>query len=210
MVDKRKFIEEETQGYNITVVGRNVSVTDPMKKYAWEKISKVERFGTHMMDVLLTLDIQKIEHMCQIVMKWNHFKVKVQASSSDMYASIDRAVDRLQAKLRRWKKRIQMHHHKGVPAIDLQVNVLQRPYDEVEEFNKEMEEEEEERKKEMAEALLPPKIIGHETRALKELTIQEAIMKMELSEDPFLIFHDETDRHLKVIYRREDGNFGVI
>ena len=35
-------------------------------------------------------------------------------------------------------------------------------------------------------------------------------MKMELSEDPFLIFHDETDRHLKVIYRREDGNFGVI
>lgn len=207
MGDKRKFIEEEAQGYNINITGRNVAVTEAMKNYAWDKLSKLERFHTHIMDMQITLDIQKIEHICIIVLKWNHFKVKVQASSTDMYASIDKAMDRMQTKLRRWKKRIQMHHNKGVQAIDLHVNVLQRPYDEIEEFNEEIEEE---RRKEMEATLLPPKVIGKDTRILKELTVQEALMKMDLSEDPFLIFRDEADRNLKVIYRREDGNYGVI
>ena len=207
MVDKRKFIEEEAQGYNINITGRNVAVTEAMKNYAWDKLSKLERFHTHIMDMQIILDIQKIEHSCTIILKWNHFKVKVHASSTDMYASIDKAMDRMQTKLRRWKKRIQMHHHKGVPMTDLRVNVLQRPYDEVEEFNEEIEAE---RRKEMEATLLPPKVIGRDTRILKELTIQEALMKMDLSEDPFLIFRDESDRNLKVIYRREDGNFGVI
>ncbi len=207
MVDKRKFEEAEAQGYNINITGRNVSVTEAMKNYAWEKIEKLDRFHTHIMEVQITLDIQKIEHQCVIVMKWNHFKVKVQASSTDMYVSIDKAIDRMQTKLRRWKKRIQMHHHKGVPATDLRVNVLQRPYDEVDEINEEIEDA---RRKEMEATLLPPKVIGKDVCILKELTVQEALMKMELSEDPFLIFRDESDRFLKVIYRRSDGNFGVI
>lgn len=207
MVDKSKFTEEEAQGYNINITGRNVAVTEAMKNYAWDKLSKLERFHTHIMDMQIILDIQKIEHSCTIILKWNHFKVKVHASSSDMYVSIDKAMDRMQTKLRRWKKRIQMHHHKGVPMTDLRVNVLQRPYDEIEEFNEEIEEK---RRKEMEAALLPPKIIGKAIRVLKELTVQEAIMKMDLSEDPFLIFRDEADRNLKVMYRRADGNFGVI
>lgn len=207
MVDKRKFIEEEAQGYNITITGRHVAVTEAMKNYAWEKISKLERFHTHIIDVQITLDIQKIEHICTIILKWNHFKVKVQASSSDMYVSIDKAMERMQSKLRRWKKRIQMHHRKGVSVIDMQVNVLQRPFDEIEEFNEEIEGE---KRKEMEAALLPPKVIGRDTRVLKDLTIPEAMMKMELSEDPFLIFRDEKDHTLKVMYRREDGNYGVI
>lgn len=207
MVDKRKFIEEEAQGYNINITGRHVAVTEAMKNYAWEKISKLERFHTHIIEVQITLDIQKIEHICTIILKWNHFKVKVQASSSDMYVSIDKAMERMQSKLRRWKKRIQMHHHKGVNVVDMHVNVLQRPFDEIEEFNEEIEDA---KRKEMEAALLPPKVIGRDTRVLKDLTISEAMMKMELSEDPFLIFRDEKDHTLKVMYRREDGNFGVI
>lgn len=207
MVDKRKFVEEEALGYNISITGRNVSVTEAMKNYAYDKITKVERFHTHIMDVQIILDIQKIEHSCMIIMKWNHFKVMVHASSTDMYASIDKAIERLQTKLRRWKKKIQMHHNKGVPAIDLRVNVLQKPVDEVEEINDDIEDE---KRKQMEAALLPHKVIGKSVRPLKILTVDEAVMKMELSGDAFLIFRDEVDRRLKVIYRREDENYGVI
>ncbi len=207
MVDKKRFVEAEAQGYTISIIGRNVAVTEGMKNYAWEKISKIERFHTHIMDILIILDIRKIEHVCEIIIKWNHFKLKVEAGSTDMYASIDKAIEKVQNKLRRWKKRIQMHHHKGTAAIDLKVNVLERPYNEVEEFNEEIDAL---RRKEMEASLLPPKIIGKDTRPLKEITINEALMKMDLSEDPFLIFRDEADRMLKVIYRRSDGNFGVI
>lgn len=208
MVDKSKFAEQEAAlGYRLTIIGRNVYVTEPMKTYAFDKISKIDRFHNHVMDLHVTLDIQKLEHSCVIILSFDHFRVKVSASSTDMYASIDKAVDKLQSKIRRWKSRIQDHHKKALSVTDMQINVLQRPYDAVEEFNEEIEIAS---KKTLADDYRPPKIIGADTRPLKTLTTEEAIMKMELSDDNFMIFRGEEDKKLKVIYRRKDGHYGII
>lgn len=207
MVDKKKFEEEDAQGYRIDIIGRNVEVTEPMKKYAWEKLSKIERFHNHIMHVHVTLDIQKMEHVCIIVLKVEHTKVKVQASSTDMYVSIDRAVDRLQNLMRRYKGRIQDHHQKSLSITDMQVNVLQRPYDELAEFNDEIEQEE---KEQQIKEFQAPQVIGSEVKPLKTLTIDEALMKMALSGDGFLVFRSQEDLKLKVLYRRADGHYGLI
>jgi len=207
MVDKNKFAEEEALGYRIEIVGRNIQVTEPMRKYAWDKLSKIERFHNHILYVHVTLDMQKLEHVCIIVVKFDHFKIKVQASSADMYASIDRAVDKLQALTRKYKSRIQDHHRKTLSAIDMQVNVVQRPYDEVSDINSEIEAV---TQKQDMDRIKVPKIIGNEMRVLKTLNLDEAMMKMDLSGDHFLIFRSEEDRKLKVLYRRTDGNYGLI
>lgn len=206
MVDKSRQAAEET-GYRIVIVGRNVYVTDAMKNYATDKISKIDRFHNQVLDVHVNLDIQKFEHSVNIVLKFNHFKIKVAAVSTDMYASIDKAVDKLQAQLRRWKGKIQDHHKKPMKVIDMQVNVLQRPYSDIEEINAEIEQANHKAKE---EEYKPHRIIGTDKRPLKVLTTEEAVMKMELSGDPFLLFRCEEDRKLKVIYRRKDGNYGLI
>ena len=208
MVDKAKFdAQEEALGNRITINGRGVYVTEAMKNHAIDKLSKLDHFHTHVTELHVTLDIQKLEHTCIIVMKFDHFKVKVACSSSDMYASIDKAVDKLKSKISRWKSRIQDHHKKGLKVVDMEVNVLGRPFDTVEEFNEEIESE---NKKESLAEYRPPKIIGNDKRPLKFLTAEEAVMKMELSDDPFMLFRGEEDRKLKVIYRRSDGNYGLI
>ncbi len=207
MVDKKKFDEEDAQGYRIDIIGRNIEVTEPMKNYAWEKLSKVERFHNHIMHVHVTLDIQKMEHVCIIVLKVEHTKVKVQASSTDMYVSIDRAVDRLQNLMRRYKSRIQDHHKKGLSITDMQVNVFQRPYDEIAEINDEIEWE---KLQKQIDEFQSPKIIGSEVKPLKTLTTEEALMKMDLSGDHFLVYRCQEDLKLKVLYRRADGNYGLI
>jgi putative sigma-54 modulation protein len=208
MVDKSKFAEQEAAlGYRLTLIGRNVYVTEAMKNHAIEKLSKLERFHQHVMDLHITLDIQKLEHSCVIILSFDHFKVKVAASSTDMYASIDKAFEKLNTKIDRWKSRIQDHHKKAMKAVDMQINVLQRPYDTIEDINEEIESE---NKKQAVEEYRPPRIIGNSKRPLKTLTADEAIMKMELSDDNFMIFRSEEDRKLKVIYRRKDGNYGII
>lgn len=208
MVDKSKFAEQEAAlGYRLTLIGRNVYVTEAMKNHAIEKLSKLERFHQHVMDLHITLDIQKLEHSCVIILSFDHFKVKVAASSTDMYASIDKAFEKLNTKIDRWKSRIQDHHKKAMKAVDMQINVLQRPYDTIEDINEEIESE---NKKQAVEEYRPPRIIGNSKRPLKTLTADEAIMKMELSDDNFMIFRGEEDRKLKVIYRRKDGNYGII
>ena len=124
-----------------------------------------------------------------------------------MYVSIDEAINRLQAVIARYKSRIQDHNKKPLSAIDMEVNVVRRPYDELADINDAIEAAN--AKEKIAEFQFP-KIIGKETKPLKILTLNEAIMKMELSGDQFLVFRGEEDRKLKVIYRRTDGNYGLI
>ncbi len=205
MADLEKFAEEDAEGYAVVVIGRNVLVSEAMKNYAWDKLDKIERFHDHVMHVTVTLDIERTEQICSILLKIDHLEVMVKASTTDMYASIDEAIKRLQTKLRRFKNRIQDHHRKKLSVVDMKVNVFQRPYDETGEYNAEIEAENKKRA-----GLIPPKIIGTDTLPLKMLTPDEAIMKMELSEHPFLIYKDEVDQKIKVLYRRTDGNYGLV
>ncbi|MGC1879123.1 MAG: ribosome-associated translation inhibitor RaiA [Rhabdochlamydiaceae bacterium] len=207
MATKNKFKEEDAAGYRVDIVGRNVQVTEPIRLYVWDKLSKIERFHNHIMHLHMTLEIQKLEHVCAVVLKIDHIQVKCQSNSTDMYASIDRTIDRLHSLLSRYKSRIQDHHKKKSSIIDMQVNVLQRPYNEIEEINAAIEAVNVEEK---IGAYGAPKIIGTESRQLKTLTIEEALMKMDLSGDSFLIFRAEEDMKLKVLYRRTDGHYGLI
>lgn len=208
MVDKAKFAEEDAQGYRLTILGRHVLITDAMKSYVTDKISKIERLHNHLMDIHVTMDIQKFDHVVDIVVKFEHFRIKVHAGSTDMYASIDKAVSRLKKLMVRWKDRIQDHHRKSLSAVDLQVNVLNRPYDELEEINAEIEAD---LSREKENVFQPPRVIGKKTVPLKTMTTDEAMMKMELSGYYFIIFRGEEDQKLKVIYRRDDEkSYGII
>ncbi|NGX45390.1 MAG: Ribosome-associated factor Y [Chlamydiae bacterium] len=204
MVDKDKFADEESLGYNIFIVAKNFQLTEPMRQHVWDKLSKVERYHNHIMDVHVNLEIQKIEHCCVIICHFNHVKVKVEARSTDMYASIDRAMQKLQNLFRKWKSKLQDYHKKPLNMVDMTVNVLKRaPIASTEEVNEEIE----------AASLqdwIPGKVVATESRPLKILTTDEAIMKIELSGDHFMLFRDEVDQKLKVIYHRSDEHYGII
>jgi putative sigma-54 modulation protein len=208
MSRKSKAAEFLQEGYSITVTGRNVMVTEAMKDYALEKILKIERFSSRIIDVVVTMDIQKFEHRVDICLKVNHLKIKSQATTEDMYASIDKAVDKIESQLLRYKAKLQDHQAARLAFIDMNVNVLRTtPDDEILDMADDFESENRQR---LLDHYRPHRIVNKETRALKTLTDGEALMKMELSGDSFLVYHGEDSRRLKIIYRRKDGDFGVI
>jgi len=200
-----EFVGEE---YAIMVTGRNVHVTEAMKQYALEKIGKIERFGLRLIDVQVIMDIQKLEHRVDIILKVDHIKIKSQALSENMYASIDKAIDKMQNQIRRYHDRIRDHQGKHPQTVDMNVNVWSNALEaELSDVNEEIEGESQRR---AIDSYGSHKIVQKDTIPLKVLTKEEAIMKMELSGDVFLIFRQEEDRKLKVIYRRRDGNYGII
>ena len=208
MKGKAKAAEFIGESYKIHVTGRNVLVTDAMKDYAIDKLSKIEKFSHKIIDVAVTMDIQKLDHRVDIVMKVDHLKIKSQAASTDMYASIDKATTKIENQLRRYKTKIRDHTAKALNVIDMNVNVFKRANEEeLIDVNLDIEDETQRR---MFKSYDFSEIVTQETKPLKILTYDEAIMKMELSGDAFLIFRSEEDHKLKVIYRRKDGNFGVI
>jgi len=200
---KEKFAQLE---YPIHVIGRHLEITEPMKAYAVDKLSKIDRFGCHVIGACITMDIQKIMHTVDFVIEVNNNKIKVSGHSENMYASIDQAIAHLEAKMRRYTRRLHEHHAKGLATIDMNVNIINRitPVDDV---NDQIEEE---NLKQIDAELRPHKVVSRETKPLKTLNQSEAIMKMELSEDLFMIYRSEDDQKLKVIYRRKDSNYGII
>jgi putative sigma-54 modulation protein len=193
--------------YNIAIVGKNVKITPPIQKYIFEKLNKVERLTDHILDVYVTLEVQKLSHRVHILMKFFHFQIVVKADTEDMYASIDQAVGKLVALIRKYKTKLQDHHKKELSTVEMNVKIFERGADVIEEINDEIEEanlQEDQEKYKLHE------VKKVETMPLKMLTQDEAIMKMELSGQHFLIYKGQEDQKIKVIYRREDDNFGVV
>jgi len=193
--------------WDITVTGRNVLVTDAMKNYAISKISKIERFTHRIIEVNVIMDIQKLDHRVDIIAKMDNNRIKSSASSTDMYASVDMAVKKLTEQLIRYKTRISNHHSIGHEDIAMNVNIYEPLPADTNEVNDEIEAE---NNRLLIDSYQIRPIVNKETRPLWTLTNNEAIIKMTLSGDQFMIFRCEEDRKIKVIYRRNDGNFGVI
>lgn len=201
---KEKALQFADTDYNIQITGRHFEVTESMKEYVLEKISKIERLTDHIIDVNVIMEVQKLDHFVEIVMKIGNTKISSQARTTDMYASINKAVEKIESQLRRYKSKLQDHHSKGHAILNLAVDIFARPpvndFDLEEDF--------------IEDNLLPEmevhRVVGQETRLLKTLTQEEAVMKMELSGDQFLLYKNEADHKLKIIYRRKDENYGII
>jgi len=206
MKGKAKAVEFENEEYSIHVVGRNVAVTDAMKNYAIEKVFKLERFSNRIIDVTITMDIQKLEHRCDIDIRVNHVKIRSHGVSTDMYAAIDDAIDKVSTQIRRYHKRLTEHQAKPIAMVDMNVNVLAPSEDDLAEFNDEIESENQRRLIEDYQH----SVVSQETLPLKTLTMDEAVMRLDLSGHNFLVYRSEEDNKLKVIYRRDDNQFGII
>jgi putative sigma-54 modulation protein len=154
------------------------------------------------------MDIQKLDHRVDITMKVEQIVIRCTATSDNIYASIDKAVDKLKAQLRRYKGRINEHQVRGGASENINVKILDAREDEV--LNEVNDEILSENTADLIQKYTPHRIVSEETRPLKTLNYNEAVMKMELSGDAFIVFRAEEDQKLKVIYRRKDNNYGII
>ena len=201
---KQKFAGEE---YPIHVIGRHLEVTDAMRDYACEKLAKIERFGGRVVEATVILEHIKQLYTCTYVVTVNRLKIKVTGKEAEFYACVDNAIDRLKHKLQRYVDKLHNHHAKPLHEVDMQVNVIQGPIPAIDDINDQIEEQ---NLKELEEQFSPGQIVTQKSRPLKILSTDEAVMKMELSENNFLVYRCEEDQKLKVIYRRQDKNYGII
>jgi ribosome hibernation promoting factor len=123
-----------------------------------------------------------------------------EANAADAYASADQAALRIEKRLRRYKRRLKDHHTArangadAAAAIDAPSYVIAAPQqdtdEEVTEFN--------------------PVIIAESTTALKRLSVSEAVMELDMTGAPVIVFHHASHGRVNLVYRRRDGQVGWI
>jgi len=174
----------------IKVSGHNVDVTPALRDYAEKKLQKVQKFfGDRPVETEVVLKIQREQHMADITIQVGALLVRGQGRTDDMYASINMAVDRIERQIRKYKTRINRRMRKlGEQAIA-----------EVSSGSDESQEVEEE-----------DRVVKTKRFDVKPMSVDEAIMQMELLDHDFFVFRDDTTGEVSVVYRRKDGNYGLI
>ncbi len=196
----------EGEGYILNISSKNIALSPSMENYILKKLSKVDRIANHILDIEVMVDLQKVTHIVSIVMKFFHFRIKVQAMTEDMYSAIDKAFERLYKLINKYKTKLQHHRVKEPPNAPMLVRVLE-PLGDLEDINDQIEEE---NLKEDEELYKIREVVAEETIPLRILTREEAMMRFELSGDNFLIYRSEEDQKLKVMFRRKDQKIGMI
>ncbi len=184
----------------LQITGKNLDVGEALRTYLTERVDQaLEKYVGAPLSGHIRIEKERSQFLtdCSIQLK-SGFHIQAHGQSNDAYASADAALERLEKRLRRYKRRLKKHHgptHEAASGIEATSYVIQ--HDEEEDDSAQAEDD-------------APIIIAEMQTIIRELPVSDAVMQMNLSERPFLIFRNASHGQINVVYRRPDGNIGWI
>ena len=166
---------------HISIRGKHIEVTDALRDYVEKRVGKLEKYFEDLDEAQVTLLVEKDRHRVEVTAPINGMILRGEEETSDMYSSIDLVVEKLEKQIDKYKTRL---------ARQLRGNSFR-------EIQGEQREEEHE-------------IIRTKKFAFKPMDAEEAIMQMNLIGHNFFVFANAKSEQINVVYKRKDGNFGVI
>ncbi len=176
----------------ITVTGRNVEVTPALRKYAEDKIGKFEKYLNNITEATVTFSIQKHFHKVDLLIRANGTSLQAEGVTEELYASIDDAYAKLVKQARRLKdkktsrRKADAGKDKGSRKDGASVSV------------------------ESADEALEDVNIIRQDYEMKPMPPEEAAMQLDMDTKDFLVFTNSETGLFSVIYKRRDGNYGLI
>lgn len=191
-------MQTENVNLPITVTVRHESVTDALRDYAQKKISGLNLDYPRIIEAKAILDVQKNRHIAEIILFCaNHIVIDATTEGPDMYAAIDETLDKIARRMRKQKTRLlkkrRPHRNESIRYIDeshFDETVLDHPEDAPDDPE--------------------PFIIHKERYSLRTMYREDAIMELELSDRPFILYKSARRDCLSIIWRRKDGEYASI
>jgi len=175
--------------------GKNVEVTDALREYAEKKVGRLERYfeAPPSSDVHITLSVNKNKHTVEVTIPFSGVTLRAEEKSADMYASIDLVIDKLERQIRKHKTRVNRRvRQEGTQRAVFKESFEQAPvsaaYEEEDAFE----------------------VVRQKRFTLKPMDMQEAILQMNLLGHNFYVFANSETSGVNVVYKREDGRYGLI
>lgn len=172
--------------FPVTVTGRHIDVTEALREHAVEKVTHACRLLGKVTSAHVTFSVEKYRHITEVVIQAHGSTLRGKEETADMYSSIDQAMDKIESQAKRLKEKLKSKkRHDDREASD---------------FEEEAE----------GTAIDAPRVIETESFAAKPLTVDDAVSELQESSGMFLAFRNAKTNEVNVLYKREDGHFGLI
>lgn len=170
----------------LTVKGKGMEVSEYLNNTVEKKAKKLERYFKDDTQMTVTLSIERSMHICEVTVAFTGVTLRAEERSGDMYNSIDASLKKLERMIRRHRTKLEKRLHEK--AYDYAAPIYAEE-DDVEE-----------------EATL----VRRKKFPVKPMDISEAEMQMELLGHSFFVFVNVETGDVNVLYKRKDGNHGLI
>ncbi|MDD5448708.1 MAG: ribosome-associated translation inhibitor RaiA [Actinomycetota bacterium] len=172
----------------VIIKSKNVELTDSLREYVMKEISKIEKLGVNLNGTEVMLKAEKNpkikeSDIVELTANGNGMMFRGTGTGPDLYMAFERAIQRLE-------KQIKKYHEKKIDKTQRRSKSLS-----------EVAEEEGEE---------APQIVKRKSVTLKPMTLEEAVLQMDMLDHNFFLFRDADTESICVIYRRRDGNLGLI
>ena len=173
----------------IIIRGDKLKITDSMHNYIEEKLRKLEKYLKNSDEIRanVIVKVKNHEQRVEITIPLKTYIVRAEETKDDFYAAVDKALDTLERQIRKNKTRMMSKQVKT--NFDFDISKIEQ----------EIEKEQEEKK-----------ILKRKTVEVKPMNEEEAILQMELLGHEFYMYKDSESGKSAVVYKRKDGNYGVI
>ena len=168
---------------------RRMEQSNSLRSYVEEKLSKVLKPLMEPVNAQVVFQVEKYRHITKITVAANGIIIKGKEETNDMYSSIDLVLDKLGRQVKKYRDKIQTHGDRDAVRVFKASHKIIHDADEPETI---------------------PEIIQQKEIILRPITVEEAVMQMELMNKPFLLFNNSSSNELNVIYVRDDGHYGLI
>ncbi len=169
---------------NIAFAFKNFEPSDHLKKYASRRFEKLGRFihKTDNVEMSVNLAVDKFRHKAEVQITGDNFVVSAAEQSEDMYATVDMVLDKLESQIKKHSEKLkEKRRSSGQSPEAPSLETIERS------------------------------IIGEDKFVPKPLFLDEAAMQLEqLTDETFLVYLDAETNRVNVLYRRKDGDFGLI
>jgi putative sigma-54 modulation protein len=168
---------------NIIVNGRHLEITQNLRSYAEDKVGKFDRYISNITEAVITLSIEKYRHKAEVLLKVNGLMIQAEGVTGEIYSAIDEVIEKLERQVEKYKGKL-TNRRKGEGKAQAEESA--------------------------APASETGRIIKIKQFEVKPMNPEEASMQMELLDKNFFVFTNEQTGEINVIYKRNDGNYGLI
>ncbi len=183
----------------IEINGKQIDIGDALRTHVTDELSgSMDKYAERPVDAAVTFTRDGHEYKCECSTHLSTgMKAQASGKANEIYAAFDIANERLAKQLRRYKRRLKNHHKARQAPFERMAAasfVIESDAPEIED----------------ASESLQPVIIAESKTTIPVLSVGEAVLQMEIGEEPLLMFRNERNNEISVVYRREDGNVGWI
>jgi putative sigma-54 modulation protein len=187
----------------VAVTFRHMDATEALRQYAEDKIDKaLRKYLRSTFDAHVVLSTERHQHNCDVTVSVSGHTIKGTERTTDMYSAIDRVGDKIERQVRRYKDKLRNHKPSALDAELRAPEVLISLLDQ--------------------QDLLPTaavpdpepepehRVLETEIVSAKLMSVDDAVMNLDLSQSQFLVFTNRATNAVAVLYRREDGKYGLV